>query len=194
MFNGKQQNRLDGMSMKRNNFNNLNLRYCPDREGSREEGGGRRDPCPNCLALFHLGIWALSLFSVSNRGGGIVILAMPERKIFFCSPGPFPYLKCIDWIKFTKDIKRKTPKLWRNFRAIPAYFPKIWKLKNWMSVAAHHKYSQSSYLSPPLPLALVHFFDAGALFCTENAKLCPILAILLQFTHFLVLFFLVNNT
>ena len=34
----------------------------------------------------------------------------------------------------------------------------------------------SWYLSPPPPPAVVYFFQAGALFCTENAKFGPILA------------------
>ena len=72
MLNGKQQSRLDG----RNPFSWWNattlttwiLDIAQLEKGPREaqeEGGGGRDPCLNCLALFHLGIWILPVFSVS---------------------------------------------------------------------------------------------------------------------------------
>ena len=37
-------------------------------------------------------------------------------------------------------------------------------------------FAQSWYLSPSRPLAVVYFFQAGALFCTKNAKFGPISA------------------
>ena len=101
----------------------------------------------------------------------------------------FVILHFIFWRHFTE--RPSCPRLWRWAKAVS-----VWTVSHYSSMDVLCQYNSrgpwktplllqkergySWYSSPQPQPTVVYFFQVGALFCTENAKFWPFLALLLQ--------------